>query len=180
MRRPPLSVFAALVIALGLLAALHFRGHADPPFVAGAPEPGMRFLGPEGGEVSLASYRPHVVVMNFWATWCAPCLAELPSLDRLHRALGRDGLVVLAVSVDDASVDAAAFVASRGLTLPVLRDPGGREAAARLQVDGYPTTFVVDGAGRLQARYLGVADWDLPEALDHFRGLLKESASPTR
>ena len=56
----------------------------------------------------------------------------------------------------------------------------GAEAARGLSVHGYPTTFVIDAAGRLQARYLGVAEWDLPEALDHFRGLLRASTSPTR
>ena len=130
--------------------------------------------------MALSSFRGHVVVVNFWATWCAPCRAELPSLDRLHRALGRDGLVVLAVSVDERGADVAGFVKQRGLSLPVLRDVGGLQAARELSVEGYPTTFVVDAAGRLRARYLGVADWDLPEALDHFRRLLKESTSPTR
>ena len=87
---------------------------------------------------------------------------------------------MLAVSVDARGVDVDAFLKEHGLTLPVLRDPQGAEAARGLSVQGYPTTFVIDAAGRLQARYLGVAEWDLPEALDHFRGLLSASTSPTR
>ena len=144
-----------------------------------APELGFTDLA--GNEVKLTSTRGRVVVMNFWATWCAPCLTELPSLDRLHRALSPEGLVVLAVSVDERSVDV------RGLRegpRPELAGAAGsgRERKRRAGSPCRPTrrTFVVDAAGRLQARYLGVAEWDLPEALDHFRGLLKESTSPTR
>ena len=62
----------------------------------------------------------------------------------------------------------------------MLRDPAGSVASRALQVDGYPTTFVIDAAGRLRERYLGIADWDLPESLDHFRALLSESTAPTR
>lgn len=172
-----LALALLLLLALGLLPG---RCGREAPFREGDPAPEMRFVDLEGREVALSSLRGRVVVMNFWATWCPPCLLELPSLDRLHRALGREGLVVLAVSVDERGTDVAGFVKERGLALSVLRDAGGAEARRALGVDGYPTTFVIDAAFRLQARYLGIADWDLPEALDHFRGLLDESTSPTR
>jgi thiol-disulfide isomerase/thioredoxin len=178
-RRPTPALIALAVLGL-VLGWAHFQQGHETPFRAGEAAPELGFTDLAGNEVKLTSTRGRVVVMNFWATWCAPCLTELPSLDRLHRALSPEGLVVLAVSVDERSVDVAAFVRARGLSLPVLRDPGGAEAARGLAVQAYPTTFVVDAAGRLQARYLGVAEWDLPEALDHFRGLLKESTSPTR
>jgi thiol-disulfide isomerase/thioredoxin len=171
-----------VLAALAFLArtALRFSAEREPPFRKGEPMPELRFQDGLGNDVRLSSFRGRVVVLNFWATWCAPCREELPSLDRLHRALARDGLAVLAVSVDARGVDVEGFLKDRGLTLPVGRDPLGAEAARALSVDGYPTTFVIDAAGRLQARYLGVAEWDMPEALDHFRGLLTASTSPTR
>ena len=172
-------VLAAEALALGLSASPRHCPR-EAPFPAGEPAPDLTFTDLEGHEVALSSFRGHVVVMNFWATWCAPCIAELPSLDRLHRALSRDGLVVLAVSVDEPSTDVAAFAKERGLTLEVLRDPKGSVAARGLHVEAYPTTFVIDAAGRLRERYLGIADWDLPESLDHFRALLNESTAPTR
>ncbi|HEY6548697.1 MAG TPA: TlpA disulfide reductase family protein [Vicinamibacteria bacterium] len=179
MRRPLTVLLVLFALFLLVRTVAHFGG-GEAPFQKGEAAPDLHFTDGEGKPVALTSFRGRVVVLNFWATWCAPCLEELPSLDRLHRALGRDGLIVLAVSVDARDVDVAAFLKARGLSLPVLRDPMGVEAARGLSVHGYPTTFVVDAAGRLQARYLGVAEWDLPEALDHFRGLLKASTSPTR
>ena len=88
--------------------------------------------------------------------------------------------MVLAVSVDERPTNVAAFAKARGFTLRVLRDPAGSVVARALHVDSYPTTFVIDAAGRLRERYLGTFDWDLPESLDHFRALLSESTAPTR
>jgi thiol-disulfide isomerase/thioredoxin len=180
MRRPPTSVIVALAALALALAGAHFRHDAEPPFHPGRPAPPLRLADLDGRPVDLASLRGKVVVLNFWATWCEPCRTELPSLDRLHRALSNEGLAVVAVSVDDRGTDVAGFLRARGLSLPVWRDPGGGEAARGWDVTGYPVTFVVDAVGRVQARYLGVAEWDLPEALDHFRGLTKENTSPTR
>lgn len=180
MRAPARVVAAAAAaIALALSVAPRYCGR-EVPFPAGTPAPDLRFTDLAGREVALTSFRGKVVVLNTWATWCAPCLDELPSLDRLHRALARDGLVVVGVSVDEASTDVASFAKQRGLSLDVLRDPGGAAVARALHVDSYPTTFVIDAAGRLRERYLGPFDWDLPESLDHFRALLSESTAPTR
>ena len=110
----------------------------------GEPAPALVFTDLEGRTVPLASFAGKVVVLNYWATWCAPCLTELPSLDRLHRALSRDGLVVLAVSVDEGGADVEGFVRERGFAFTVLRDRGGAQAARELGSTGYPTTFVID------------------------------------
>jgi cytochrome c biogenesis protein CcmG, thiol:disulfide interchange protein DsbE len=179
--RAPARALAVAAAALALaLSVAPLRCGREVPFPAGSEAPDLRFTDLLGHEVPLASYRGKVVVLNVWATWCAPCLDELPSLDRLHRALARDGLVVVGVSVDAASTDVAAFAKQRGLTLEVLRDPEGSVVARDLHVESYPTTFVVDAGGRLRERYLGPFDWDLPESLDHFRALLSESTAPTR
>jgi thiol-disulfide isomerase/thioredoxin len=169
---------AAALLLGSTLAAVHCR--SEPPFRAGEAAPELRLQDLAGRDAFLSSLRGQVVVLNLWATWCPPCLVELPSLDRLHKALHREGLSVVAVSVDEPGTDVAGFMRERGLALPVLRDPGGREAARKLHVGSYPTTFVIDAEGRMRARYLGVAEWDVPEALDHFRGLIAERTSPTR
>ncbi len=140
------------------------QGTEAPPF-------SLTSLGGDG--VDLASYRGKVVVLNFWATWCAPCVAEMPSLERLHRALGPEGLAVVTVSTDEDERVVREFVADHGLTLPILLDPGGRTAAADYRTMVYPATFVLDRQGVLLRHYLGPAEWDTHEALAHFRGLLE-------
>jgi peroxiredoxin len=97
----------------------------------------------------------------------------MPALDRLHRALSRDGLVVLGVSVDEDEAVLTSFIEKGGLTLKVLRDPGGTVASGAYRTTGYPETFVVDAKGVIVETYVGPADWDTPDALDHFRRLLK-------
>lgn len=147
----------------------------------GTPAPPFRLPSITGGEVDVASFRGRLVVVNFWATWCAPCVTEMPSLERLHRALKDEGLVVLGVSVDEDEPALRRFAAERGVTFPILRDPGGRSAAAAYHTTGYPETFVVDDGGVLRESYVGPAEWDTPGALAHFRELLRSlSTSPTR
>jgi thiol-disulfide isomerase/thioredoxin len=174
-----IALLAALVLALAFGIVHYHSGDAEPLGV-GAVAPGLRLPRLEGGESPLLPAGAPLTVVNFWATWCAPCVAEMPSLERLHRALGREGLAVVGVSVDESEGDLEGFVARAGIHFPVLRDPGGRVAARAFGVEGYPTTFVLDARGVVRERYLGPARWDDPEALDHFRGLLSASTSPTR
>jgi peroxiredoxin len=166
------TALAAIVVAVAFGYARlgeDPRGALEP----GARAPGFRLPTLAGGERSLASWRGQVVVLNFWATWCPPCVAEMPSLERLHRALGPEGLAVVTVSTDESQEAVEAFVRRHGLTLPVLRDPGGRVVARAYRVSRYPQTFVLDRHGLLLRHYEGPAEWDTPEALAHFRGLLR-------
>jgi peroxiredoxin len=138
-----------------------------------------------GGTGDLAARRGRVVLLNFWATWCPPCVAEMPSLDRLARTLAAEGLVVVAVSVDNDEAALREFVARHQLGLTILRDPGAHTAAA-YRVTGYPQTFLIARDGTLVKTVLGPAEWDTPEAIAYFRGLLagpratEASTSPAR
>lgn len=101
----------------------------------------------DGNKVTLSKLRGKVVVVNFWATWCPPCRLEMPDLDALYTRLQPRGLVVLAVTADDAA-KVKAFLAKNGYHLPVLLDPG-REVSKRFYVDGIPKTFVFNPEGKL-------------------------------
>jgi peroxiredoxin len=160
--------------AFGYVHLAENKGYALKP---GTPAPDFRLPSLAGGEVDLASFRGKTVVLSFWATWCPPCVSEMPSLERLHRALGPEGLAVVTVSTDEDEAVLRRFVAEQKLTLPVLRDAGGRVAASAYRTTGYPETFVVDAAGLVQQHYVGPSDWDTPDALAHFRRLLAPGAT---
>ena len=164
---------AALAIVVG--AAVGFvllRGGKGDGLTAGVPAPPLRLPALGGQEVDLQSFSGRVVLLNFWASWCGPCVEEMPSLEKLYRTLAPRGLVVLGVSADEDEGELRSFLKRVPVSFPVLRDPGGRLARSRYRATGYPATFVIDGAGVIREVFLGPVEWDTPGAVDHFRGLL--------
>jgi cytochrome c biogenesis protein CcmG/thiol:disulfide interchange protein DsbE len=121
-----------------------------------APAAALPLLG-RGGSASLADYRGKVVVMNFWASWCPPCVKELPLLEQTQRSLQSRGATVLGVNIQDASEDALGYVHRFDLTYPSLRDVD-RKFARRFGTNQYPETFVVDRDGRITALRRGPVD----------------------
>jgi cytochrome c biogenesis protein CcmG, thiol:disulfide interchange protein DsbE len=136
-----------------------------------------------GERASLADYRGRVVLLNIWATWCPPCVEEMPALQRLHDQLEPDGFSVVAVSVDAApgSVgvfgerggDVQAFVDSFGLSFPVLHDPSGN-IQRRYNTPGLPASIIIDRAGRIRQKVLGAREWDSPDNVARIRELLDD------
>jgi cytochrome c biogenesis protein CcmG/thiol:disulfide interchange protein DsbE len=127
---------------------------APQTYPAGTAAPPLRLPALDGGTVDLTRYRGRPVLVNFWATWCAPCVREFPLLRRTldeHRA---DGLVVLGVLVNDSPDKARAFVREHGGTWPVGVDRGGR-AVATLKLVGLPESVFVRRDGTLSSRVLG-------------------------
>jgi len=162
---------AAGLAILTLVAVSGVRWRAGPAPPLSSPAPALRLPGLDGSTTDLAAFRGRVVVLNFWASWCPPCVHEMPSLEGLHRTLGPEGLVVVGVSVDEDEQALRSFVEEQGITFPILLDPGGRHAATAYGTLDFPTTFVIDRDGILKRRYVGPTQWDTPAALDHFRKL---------
>ncbi len=144
-----------------------FNGSARP-FVF-LKEPRAVQIGPfadaEGKPVTLERYRGKVLLVNFWATWCAPCIHEMPTLDRLQAALGGAGFAVLTVSLDRKGMAAVGpfWEEQRYKHLPILLDSRWK-TARRLGVSGLPATFLLDRKGRIVGYLIGPAEWDSPEA----------------
>ena len=136
-----------------------------------------RWRGPDGAETSLAALEGKVVLMNLWATWCAPCITELPSLQRLQAKLHGEPFALVALSIDRNEVGAdKARALLRKLELDELQfhhDSDGRVFRA-LGVEVMPTTVVFDRSGREVSRLKGPADWDTPEAEALLRGFMAQ------
>ncbi|HEY3971138.1 MAG TPA: TlpA disulfide reductase family protein [Solirubrobacteraceae bacterium] len=129
------------------------QGHHPP---APAESIDMPMLSGSGNR-SLASYRGHVVVLNFWASWCTPCQEEAPILERAQHALARHGGTVLGVTFRDSSPDSTGFVRHYGVSYPNLRDTTG-EFAQAYGTTQIPETFVIDSSGDVVAISRGEID----------------------
>jgi cytochrome c biogenesis protein CcmG/thiol:disulfide interchange protein DsbE len=125
-----------------------------------------------GDSVSLATYRGQVVLLNVWATWCLPCRVEMPSIQRLHDALGKEGLRIVAVSIDETdSASVKMFQREYGLTFTMLQDRS-RAIERIYQTTGVPESFVIDRDGRIVRKINGAHEWDSPADKEMFRRLL--------
>ncbi|MFT8244705.1 TlpA family protein disulfide reductase [Roseomonas sp. BN140053] len=143
------------------------------------PLPAFTFTDAEGDAKSLADFTGQSLLLNFWATWCPPCVAEMPALDRLQAALGGEGLKVLPLSSDRGGrTQVEPFYAARRLTkLGIWLDPRGAAGRA-LGLRGLPTTVLVDRQGQERARLEGSTEWDRPDMLATIRRLILAPATP--
>jgi cytochrome c biogenesis protein CcmG, thiol:disulfide interchange protein DsbE len=128
----------------------------------GAPDP--------SGTTRLADYRGKVLVLNFWATWCPPCVIETPSLEDFARRVKPLGVEVLGASEDTDSAALAAFVSKYHLTFTIAWDPG-RALATRYGTLQFPETYIIDRHGHLAEKIISNTDWDDPRMLAYVREL---------
>jgi len=150
------------LLAVLLAAATHYLGDELFPVSVGSAAPPMQASTVDGTKrmKTLADYKNKVVLLNVWATWCEPCRVEMPSIEKLHRTYGPQGLAVVAVSVDDAGMEDRVrdFAKELGLTFEILHDPS-RTTSASYQITGYPETFIIARDGTIRKKVIGAADW---------------------
>ena len=128
--------------------------------------PDLEFLDADDKPLHFADFKGKAMLVNFWATWCAPCVKEMPSLDRLQVAMGKDKFIVLPLSLDGPSrAKVAPFYEDRQLTNLGVYFDKGRKMMQALDVSILPTSILVDRSGREIGRLEGEADWDKPEAV---------------
>jgi thiol-disulfide isomerase/thioredoxin len=137
-----------------------FRFHAAPRGLAS-----VRFVDASGAPRSLSDWRGKIVLLNLWATWCAPCRKEMPALDRLQKSLGSEGFEVVALNLDRGGVETAKkFLDQIKIeALKLYADPSTR-ASNELNAVGMPTTILIDRDGRELGRIVGPAEWDSADA----------------
>jgi cytochrome c biogenesis protein CcmG, thiol:disulfide interchange protein DsbE len=155
---------SAALVCLILLAACNSGSH-PPRIGSAAPD----FTIPDGARsISLNQFRGKPVVLNFWATWCPPCIQEMPSLVQLQKQLG-DKVTILAVSEDDDDNAYKQFVKDHNIDLLTVRDTKrNNELYGTFK---FPETFVIDKDGKIVRKFIGAADWTSPEIVDYLKKL---------
>jgi cytochrome c biogenesis protein CcmG, thiol:disulfide interchange protein DsbE len=116
-------------------------------------------------KITLSEFHGQVVVLNFWATWCAPCVEEVPSLVEMQRRLKAKGVTVLAVSVDVNGNAYKQFVKDHNVNLLTVRDPG-QKSSDLYGTFKFPETYVIDRSGVMRRKFIGAVDWTEPEVTD--------------
>lgn len=112
-----------------------------------------------------------VLVVNFWATWCPPCVEELPSLNEFQRRLGDEGVVVLGISVDDDEAVYRGFLEKHGVSFLTVRDPEAK-ISADFGTYRYPETYIIDAGGKVRQKIIGPTDWSGERMIGYVRSLL--------
>ena len=184
------KLFVIMALAVASSACFGLRAGpaaaAEPPPVSGwmeqfsfkdppRPAPQNAFLTGAGAEVTLGDFKGRVLLVNFWATWCAPCIKELPSLDKLQFELGGEGLLVLAVSQDRGGAEVAGpFLERLGIHRLGLFIDSKMRLGRALGVRALPWTFLVDHEGRIVGELPGYAEWDSDESIALIRHYLRE------
>lgn len=147
--------FAALALAVAA-----YRRWSGPPQV-GSPAPDFTLPALRGESLRLRDYRGQVVVLNFWATWCPPCVEEMPSLQSFADEMIGMGVAVISVSVDADLNALEQFATQYKLTFPVGRDPD-QAVAKRYGTYMFPETYILDEDGRIADKLIGAVDWQDP------------------
>lgn len=179
-----LLVTGGFLLLVGALVVVGWLNRGPGVALAtGAPAPALELPGIEGGTVSLQELRGKVVMLNIWATWCPPCLREMPSMQRVYEKHRENGLEILAVAVDDYPGTRQAdgrieglvsdFVDRLGVTFPVVLDPSG-DTERLFDTEYLPTTILIDREGRVRGTEVGGREWDQEPYLDMVESLLEE------
>lgn len=154
------GIIVAVAILLLAFGIVWLQSSKYEPLTVGRVAPDFALPDLQNRTVQLSDFRGKVVFLNFWATWCKTCREEMPSMEELYKTFHRDGLVVLAVSIDRVTTkqNIPPFVKSLNLTFPVLIDSWG-QTDKRYKLTGVPETYIVDQNGVLREKVIGPRDW---------------------
>ncbi|HXM66862.1 MAG TPA: TlpA disulfide reductase family protein [Candidatus Acidoferrum sp.] len=155
---------SAIVSAVILFALSGCYSGTRPPRI-GNPAPDFTVQDSEHA-VTLSQFKGQVVVLNFWATWCAPCVEEVPSLVRMQQRMKAKGVTVLAVSVDVDDSNYKRFVKDHSVNLLTVRD-ADQKSNALYGTSKFPETYIIDRRGVMRRKFIGAVDWTEPEIIDY-------------
>lgn len=164
-----------LQILIGVLtAALIFVVYDAvriPEVGVGDSAPDFKITTDSGRQMTRSDFGGKVLVLNFWATWCPPCLEELPSLNQFQKEMAGSGVVVLGVSVDKNEKLYKAFLKRNGVMFETTRDPEAN-LPAEYGTFKYPETYVIDASGKVRQKHISSVDWTDPNLIKSIKDLL--------
>jgi cytochrome c biogenesis protein CcmG/thiol:disulfide interchange protein DsbE len=170
-------ILVALVVLGAVLFALRQR---DPrPVSVSDAAPDFRLASLESGPVALSDYRGKVVLVNFWATWCPPCVEETPGLEKFAEQMRDQDVTVIGVSVDEDLSALRKFVAQYHLSYPIALDPD-RVTANRYGTFKFPETYILDRDGRVAEKIIGATDWQDPRMVSFVQSLVQGNSQSSR
>ena len=174
----PLMLVVLILIGGGIIFLLQtkdssFNLSGKPRLGKGAAAPNFSLPGLDGKMITLADYKGKVVFLNIWATWCPPCVQEMPSMKKLYQELNGEGFEILAVSIDASGGEAVIpFMKKYGLSFPALLDTKS-SIKSLYQTTGVPESFIIDKDGIIAEKIIGPREWASPDAIRLIRNLIQ-------
>jgi cytochrome c biogenesis protein CcmG/thiol:disulfide interchange protein DsbE len=174
-----LATWGALAVAAGIILVFalpsYRQGEAS---IAGQTAQDFP-LDLAGKPTRLSDLRGKVVILNFWASWCPPCVEEAPSLNRLQKHIASRNGVILGVAADQNPAAYEKFLVDQGIVFPTYRDPSTKDNHSPLAqsygTSMYPETYIIDRHGKIARKFIGFQQWDSPDMLAYFDALLGQS-----
>ncbi len=160
-----------MAVALVGLAYFIADGIREKVVNVGDRAPDFRITADNGRVITRSDFGGKLLVLNFWATWCPPCVEELPSLNEFHERLADSGVVVVGVSVDQDAGEYKAFLDKTKVAFLTARDPAA-EISGRYGTFKFPETYVIDSRGRVRQKHIGPENWASENLIRSVRGLL--------
>jgi len=167
-------VLVSIAILALVFGVVWMQSSKYEPLTVGKVAPDFTLPDLNEKDIRLSDFRGKVVFLNFWATWCKPCREEMPSMEILYKNFEKDGLVILAISIDRVTTkkDIPPFVKALNLTFPILIDSWG-QTDKRYKLMGVPETYIIDQQGILREKVIGPRDWTMLDNLQVVTQLLK-------
>ncbi len=162
------GLIGGLLVVLVAVVADTLREHV---IGVGDTAPEFEIRTDSGLVVSRSNFGGKVLVLNFWATWCPPCIEEIPSLNAFYEKLKDEGVVVLGISVDEDEAVYRRFLEGHNVQFLTARDPAA-EISSRFGTYRYPETYIIDSSGTVRQKIIGAADWSDQRMIDYVRSLL--------
>jgi len=161
-------LIGVLLVALGWVVADSFQ---ERIVLVGDRAPDFKIVTDGGRSITRSNFGGRLLVLNFWATWCPPCIEEMPSLNEFQRRLASQGVVVLGVSVDKSEKVYREFLRKANVSFQTARDPEA-DISAEYGTFKFPETYVIDSKGRVVQKHIGARNWSDEQLLTEIRALL--------